>query len=480
MILLHKPELMNTASSFARVVTATLCTVVIFYQTLASISQRGEHPAIFVLRLFSSFVATVAIKNHWENEASQTQQHKGHGQYMYEERKERKSIQGKNTHRPSTGRSNMIPLPTIFTSAAASEEIRGIISDLSTAPRLCLAAGTMTWRDSYVQLCSALRAVQPYASNYGPVSFIWWTILRPVYAAQTLLRKSIEYEFRWTEYVALAVVFAAFVFITHLANTLAHRYFAHRCFQTSRGMTLVMACFASLGTMPMWWSSIHRRHHKHSDDDGDPHSPVRKGFIYAYVGWMADRENFRTRLEFIGDWIRQRPELLLVDLLHSRIVSMVLFPFLLYPIEALVSSGLYSTGTSLRFVHGMSEMGFFAIAAQLGQSFAVHMSLLFNAYAHAEKQPSTHTPSEQSMTTKKLGRHECFARDLPSRLFAIVSSGESYHKCHHKLPRLAQNSSCWYEDWVFVCFVGLEKIGIIWSVNRKHKEPDEGASVKTD
>lgn len=460
------PEIRNTASSFARVVTATLCTAIVFYQALAPISQRGEQPAIFVLRLFSSFVATVAVKSHWKNEAFKKQ-----GQY--EESKDRKSIQGKNTHRPTS--SNIWPPSTMLMSAVASEEIRGVWSDLSSAPRLCLAARSMTWRDGYVQLCSALRAIQPYASSYGPVSFVWWTILRPLYVVQTLLDNSIEYEFRWTEYIALAVVFVTFVFVTHLANTLAHRYFAHRCFQTSRGITLLMACFASLGTMPMWWSSIHRRHHKHSDDDGDPHSPVRKGFIYAYVGWMADRENFRTRLEFIEDWVRQSPELLLVDVLHSSIVSMGIFPLLLYPIEALVSSGLYRTGTSLRFIQGMSEMGFFLLAAQLGQSFAVHMSLLFNAYAHAEKNTNAHTQSENLMTTKKLGQHECLARDLPSRLFAIVSSGESYHECHHKLPRLAQNSSCWYEDWVFACFIGLEKSGLIWSVNRKH-----GASMKTD
>ena len=474
MILLHKPELMNTAASFARVVTATLCTVVIFYQTLASISQRGEHPAIFILRFFSSFVATVAIKSHWKNEALQKQQHEDYWQYG--ESKDRKSTQGKSTHRSS----KMLPLTTIHMSAVASEEIRGILSDLSTAPRLCLAAGTMTWRDSYVQLCSALRAVKPYTSNYGPISFVWWIVFEPMYHTRALLDASIEYELRSTEYLALALVFIAFVFITHFANTLAHRYFAHRCFQTSRGVTLVMACFSSLGTELMWWSSIHRRHHKHSDDDGDPHSPVRKGFIYAYVGWMADRENFRTRLEFIGDWVRQSPELLVLDFVAPFVVDLGIFPLLLHPIEVLISLGLYHTGTSLRFIQGMSEVGFFVLAAQLGQSCAVHMSLLFNAYAHEEEQPSARRSCEKLIepTRKKSGRHLCAARDHHSRLFAILSSGESYHACHHDFPRLAQNSKRWYEDWVFGCFVGLEKIGLIRDVKRLHQGTERGLKIE--
>jgi len=41
---------------------------------------------------------------------------------------------------------------------------------------------------------------------------------------------------------------------------------------------------------PIWWASIHRRHHKHSDEVGDLHSPVQRGFWYAHIGWVFDRD----------------------------------------------------------------------------------------------------------------------------------------------------------------------------------------------
>ncbi len=45
------------------------------------------------------------------------------------------------------------------------------------------------------------------------------------------------------------------------------------------------------------WVADHRKHHKFSDADGDPHSPWRygetvpaliKGLWYAHIGWMFD------------------------------------------------------------------------------------------------------------------------------------------------------------------------------------------------
>ena len=47
------------------------------------------------------------------------------------------------------------------------------------------------------------------------------------------------------------------------------------------------------------WVADHRKHHKYSDKDGDPHSPWRygetipalmKGLFYAHMGWMFDVE----------------------------------------------------------------------------------------------------------------------------------------------------------------------------------------------
>lgn len=69
--------------------------------------------------------------------------------------------------------------------------------------------------------------------------------------------------------------FLSFMLITHLSGTLTHRFFAHRCFCTSRGFTWILYAFCSLQTPPIWWSSIHRRHHRQPDSDTDPHPPQK-------------------------------------------------------------------------------------------------------------------------------------------------------------------------------------------------------------
>ena len=48
---------------------------------------------------------------------------------------------------------------------------------------------------------------------------------------------------------------------------------------------------------PFFWVATHRLHHRHSDADGDPHSPhttggrpgLLRGFWHAHVGWLLAR-----------------------------------------------------------------------------------------------------------------------------------------------------------------------------------------------
>jgi stearoyl-CoA desaturase (delta-9 desaturase) len=62
------------------------------------------------------------------------------------------------------------------------------------------------------------------------------------------------------------------------------------------------------------WVSDHRRHHKYSDKEGDPHSPWRygddwkalsKGLVYAHVGWLFD-PNQTSQEKFSPDLLADR------------------------------------------------------------------------------------------------------------------------------------------------------------------------------
>ena len=54
-----------------------------------------------------------------------------------------------------------------------------------------------------------------------------------------------------------------------------HRLLTHRSFQTSKPLEYT---FAVLGSMAVQgpviaWVADHRKHHAHTDEEGDPHSP---------------------------------------------------------------------------------------------------------------------------------------------------------------------------------------------------------------
>ena len=62
------------------------------------------------------------------------------------------------------------------------------------------------------------------------------------------------------------------------------------------------------------WVADHRRHHKYSDKEGDPHSPWRfgndwkaltKGLGYAHIGWLFD-PNRTSQPKFCPDLLADR------------------------------------------------------------------------------------------------------------------------------------------------------------------------------
>ena len=88
-------------------------------------------------------------------------------------------------------------------------------------------------------------------------------------------------------------MFTVWFFTASPALVANHRFFAHNAFKVSRVTRVGVAIVACLGLQygPCWWSSKHRRHHKHCDVDDDPHSWMRTSIWYAWLGWpMAYKE----------------------------------------------------------------------------------------------------------------------------------------------------------------------------------------------
>lgn len=85
--------------------------------------------------------------------------------------------------------------------------------------------------------------------------------------------------------------FAAFIisYAWHMMGVTIgyHRLLSHRSFKCPKLVEYfwVAAGYLAFEGSPIWWATIHRAHHRYTDQPLDPHSP-RYGWLNAYYGWI--------------------------------------------------------------------------------------------------------------------------------------------------------------------------------------------------
>ena len=97
-----------------------------------------------------------------------------------------------------------------------------------------------------------------------------------------------------------------------------HRLLTHRSFQTYKPVEYL---FATLGSMAVQgpviaWVADHRKHHAHTDEEGDPHSPhvghgdgfvgALHGLWYAHMGWLFDSHGRAEGKQYARDLVEDR------------------------------------------------------------------------------------------------------------------------------------------------------------------------------
>lgn len=130
--------------------------------------------------------------------------------------------------------------------------------------------------------------------------------------------------------------FAGFYIASGLGISLGyHRLFTHLSFRAKPALRALLAvCGAMALEGPIIrWVADHRRHHRYTDQDGDPHSPHRhaaapgdlvallRSLLRAHLGWFFDAEKTRAS--------QYAP-----DLLRDRVITTI---DRLYPLWALIS-----------------------------------------------------------------------------------------------------------------------------------------------
>jgi len=237
--------------------------------------------------------------------------------------------------------------------------------------------------------------------------------------------------------VAAALYFVRIVFVTGFY----HRYFSHKTFKTSRAMQFVMGVLGNTAVQrgPLWWAAHHRHHHRYSDEESDPHSPVRKGFWTSHIGWITLRENFPTRERWIPDLLKY-PELRFLDRFDT------LVPFAM-------GFALYFSGEALaRWAPSLGTNGW----QLLVWGMFVSTTLLFHVTALVNS--GAHTLGRRRFPTKDTSRN--------SWIIAILTAGEGWHNNHHHYPASARNGFYWWEvDVTYYVLRTLAWMGLIWDLN---------------
>ena len=115
----------------------------------------------------------------------------------------------------------------------------------------------------------------------------------------------------WTDLAILAAMYL----VTAFGITIGyHRLLTHRAFQTYKPVEYALAVAGSMAVQGpvIDWVADHRKHHAHTDEDGDPHSPHvghgsgLAGLWHAHVGWLFDANGQASRRKYAPDLIEDR------------------------------------------------------------------------------------------------------------------------------------------------------------------------------
>jgi len=240
--------------------------------------------------------------------------------------------------------------------------------------------------------------------------------------------------------VALTVAALAYFARMFAVTAFYHRYFSHRAFRTSRGMQFLFALAGSSAVQrgPLWWAAHHRRHHRHSDEAPDAHSPEVDGFWWSHVGWLLARENYRTRLEEVPDLARY-PELRFLDRFDALVplVSMAAC-HALGAVLARVAPELGTSGPQ------MLVWGFVVSTVAL-----YHGTFAINSIAHRF--------GSQPYATRDQSRNNAW--------LALLTLGEGWHNNHHRYPGAARQGFRWWElDLSWYGLRLLATLGLVWDL----------------
>ncbi|GAB2745749.1 acyl-CoA desaturase [Nocardioides pakistanensis] len=262
----------------------------------------------------------------------------------------------------------------------------------------------------------------------------------------------------WLGWTDIAIMVTMYWLTGHGITVGFHRLFTHKSYKPNRAVKIFWAIAGSMAIQGpvIRWVADHRKHHKFSDRDGDPHSPWRygtdlkalsKGFWYAHMMWLFNPEQTPQR-KYAPDLMKDRDLVRISKQFPMWVAVSLLLPALLGGLLTMSWQGALT--------------GFFW-GSLVRVSLLHHVTWSVNSICHT------------------IGERPFLSRDKSANVWwlAIPSMGESWHNLHHADPTCARHGVLRGQvDTSARVIWFMEKMGWVKDVRWPVKERVEGKLVK--
>ncbi|PSJ29136.1 acyl-CoA desaturase [Streptosporangium nondiastaticum] len=249
-------------------------------------------------------------------------------------------------------------------------------------------------------------------------------------------------------------LFAGMYFVHGVGVTVGyHRYAAHRAFRSGPVFEAIIMIAGAMGAQGplVWWVATHRRHHRFSDREGDPHSPNLRGrglkqrlrgLWYAHMPWMLSDEDSRWSV-FAPDLLRNQRLMYYHRTYPYWVISGLAIPGLI---------GFAVEGTEKAILTG-------ALFGGLARIFLANQATwMVSSVSHAVGSRPFHNGDRS-------------ANNWP---VAFLTFGEGLQNNHHAFPGSYRHGVTWLEPdlsgWLLAV---LGKLGIVTDLREPTREEIE-------
>jgi len=293
---------------------------------------------------------------------------------------------------------------------------------------------------------STVSAPVSVAQAQRPKLVVWFLITLVTIHILALFA-FLPYTFVWWG-IPLVIV-GNFIFGSIGINLGYHRMLTHKAATFPKWLEriFVLCGVCCLEGSPLWWVCVHRMHHQHSDEAGDPHSP-KENFFWGHMQWIYTidprQRSLSTFEKYIPDlmtdpflrWLHRGNKWVFIYFAHALLIGVL--------------------GLGLGFLIADST----EVALQIGTQIFVWCVLVRTVYVW-------HITWLVNSASHRWG-YRNYATNDGSRnnvVVALLTNGEGWHNNHHATPRACSQGHRWWEiDLTFTFVRALQVVGLAWDV----------------